>query len=302
MNQDSNSYTLPNNIKEAYLFQEVGYGTSLLEEDTYILDALNSANKKYGVCVDQEMYDVAYAVRWPKNKMPLKVCPVQDFKYLFTPAEIKSFNALVKDITELLTETLGEDVSFQIVSQVAQADIVIKYRKSDKPIFSHCTPVVGIEKQILKAEIILNYTKGVPETRLKTELLHNFLHALGLYGHSHNCYDCGFKAGPLYAREDILLTPRDQKTLRLLYRIPIGITRQELLLLWDRYLSSQPVENIQPMNIEQILDSEKLSLHTLSMLQQVKPVTATTSSTELSGVEKALRQAFKQYLAQLETA
>jgi hypothetical protein len=155
----------------------------------------------------------------------------------------------------------------------------------------HCTPTIGFTNEIQKAEIIAHVAKGdIPsdeEEKLVWELTHNLLHALGIFGHSDVSRDTAcFEAAADYP----LISPRDQKTLQLLYRCPISLTRKELLMLWEayqnRFLST-------PSNIElSLIVSEQDVKDALSNVKVMR--------TGMSPVEVALQETFKNQLEEIQ--
>ncbi len=273
-----------------YLFQGITRGLSNLEQDTYIMSALNpsSGRQKYGITEDLE--DQAFVCRWPENRFPLKVFLEADYGYLFNPKELKQVTGIVQNVLGQIEEVDRDFFRFAMVKDRFHADIAIKLRRSETPLSSHCYPEIGREKQIRHAEIILHIPKTMNADRIMLDVAHNLLHALGVFGHSNNSMDTGAAE---WTPQQRVLTPRDIMTLQLLYRCPIAMTRHDLRLLWQEYQESLKEKQAHTLDI---------LVHCMAEQPSEGGNRAMLRSAELSRREIALQEFFTKCLQVLKPA
>lgn len=276
----------------SYLFKGIDKGITLLEEETYIFQALSTSGIRRGFHQVDEVDDNTFVSRWPENKFPLKIFIGPDYGYLFSPLELKQLSQIMQNALIRIQNVDPDTFKFTWVPERQQADIIIKFRRMETSFLSHCTPEIGKEKQITKAEVTINVCKNLSHSRILQDMVHNLLHALGIHGHSDNALDSGAKD---WTPQQQILTPRDIKTLQLLYRCPLAMTKRELSLLWQEYQNKYLAL---PMNGN--LDAIISSLETHDPDFAVNEAVAKTA--ELSTRELALQRSFNQCLKQLESA
>lgn len=280
-------------INSAYLFLGMDRGISLLEEETYIFKALNSDGIRYGAFDTESVDDLSYVSRWPENKFPLRVYLEPDYGCLFTPGELHELVCLVQKTLDTITDVNPDLFQFRFTANTKDADIIIRYKRSDRHEYSHCIPEVGDEKQITRAEIRLYVPVDFSPEWVVADCMHNMLRALGVQGFSDNDKDSGYDKYSFIPR---LLSNRDSKTLQLLYRCPLAMTRREIMMLWQDY---QDKYLMLPMNgtLETIM----------SNMDRLDPVMKYQSgilvkSGDLSQREVELQKMFNTYLEKLTTA
>lgn len=201
-------------------------------DETYILDALNPLGCRLGYRFVNDNDEAHHVLcRWPEQKFPLKVCVSQDYGFLFTPLELKLLSQSVQKILLQIQNVDPERFKFVFVPERYQADIIIKWRRSESAGLNHCYPEINKENHIRFAEMIINIPLNVNEnnlaqSRITMNVMHNMLHALGVLGHSENPMDTAHKE---WSPRQQLLTERDIQTLRLLYQYPTGTSKKEML-------------------------------------------------------------------------
>ncbi len=276
----------------SYLFKWANEDITLLEEDTYIINALNSSNIRHGYQLNDEIAEEAFISRWPDNKFPLKIFIAPDYGVLLSPKELRQVTQICQDALARIQAINPECFQFNIIEARHQADIVVKFRRSEELTNSHNYPQIGPEKQIQKAEMTLNIPKAIEEEQILKDMMHNLLHALGVYGHSDYEFDCAYS--PTSSKQQIL-TVRDIKTLQLLYRCPIGMTKKDLMLLWTEYQNNYLTI---PLNsaLEAILSNIDKQDSTLLIERKI------VKSADLSQREVALQQFFSKYIQELQSA
>lgn len=290
-----NSYT---RLNIGYLFRGISRGLTHLEEETYILQAFHAPfQSAYRLC--EEDHEQAYLTRWADTSFPLKVYFSPDYGFLFNPIELKQLAEVLRQTLNRFQQVDPNQFSFILVQDRAVADIVFKWRKCDGFAFGHCAPVIGREHQLKQADIIISIPKHLQSSnnlihpQIRLDMAHNMLHALGINGHSMRASDTGYKT---WNNQQQLLTPRDIKTLRLLYRCPIGMLRGDLTLLWEVYRKK---------HLSHPINSTLEAMISAMDLQSAPPVTPgffLQQSSELSNREKALQAFFDQYIQRIKTA
>lgn len=296
-NEIENIINTPDN--SVYLFMDNNQKITNLEEETYIVQALWPAGIKHGYQRKNEDTDFAFIARWPEDKFPLKVYGGADFGYLFSPIELKLLDQSVQNALKRISYVNPACFKFEMVKNRHEANIIIKFRRTDKFVSSHCCPEIGKEKQILHADIVVNIPKNftgeqVAHSRVSQDLLHNLLHAMGIYGHSENKIDSAFKE---WAPQQQVLTQRDTATLNLLYRCPLAITRKELMLLWKDYQNNKLA-----LSVSESMEEIMAQLYQYEKDMMSLPKNVLTKSNNLSGKELALQQSFNKYIKKIGTA
>lgn len=281
----------------AYLFQGLSQGMALLEEDSYILEAFNTQGSMYGHRTPLGNDDLAFISRWPENQFPLKVFAGPDYGYLFNPLELKQLAQMVQNALGRIQTLDPEGFRFLMVADRNEADVFFKWRRCESSVLSHCTPDIGREKQIKRAEIVISIPKSQADSyaiqsRMTLAVYHNLLHALGIWGHSNNVLDSGAKEWSLQQQA---LTVRDVNTLKLLYRCPLAITRKDFMLLWKLYQKQYLI--LPAQGTLESMWNRGVPLESL-----VLPGSMMSTATELSKREVALQHSFQQLIQQFKTA
>lgn len=280
----------PMSLNVAYLFRGVEGGITMLEEETYIFNALSPSGKYGSPLKMDEPHETAFVSRWPENKFPLKVFIGADYGYLFTPNELKQITQIVQNALLRFHSIHPACFRFTLVNEREDADVVLKCRRSAWPGSQHCTPEMGQAKQLQRAEITLCIPKNAPHPKILLEVVHNLLHALGVYGHSNNATDSGTKD---WSPEQQVLTSRDIKTLLLLYRCPLALTKKDLQLLWQVYQQNYLSQSSNPV-LEEIINVR--DSHEAAVIGNGMPFEKVNG---LSRREIILQESFSQYIQRL---
>jgi predicted Zn-dependent protease/Flp pilus assembly protein TadD len=175
-------------------------------------NSLNSDD--YLACVSQEQ-----STRWPQSKMPLKVCIENgEGRQAKNPQYEK---ILRQSFADWAAASQGK-LSFDYVNQPSDADIIINwdvptagtYRPTDIGATTTAYNAQGINK------VTITMLPKIPppesDERVKRIALHEIGHAIGVHGHSPNPADVMY-FGAAYTGTAPQLSPRDVKTLRLIY-------------------------------------------------------------------------------------
>ncbi len=299
LSSETTSAEEPPSENVSSLFQCFTRSLTHLEEETYIWQALHPQGHPQAEIPLREdaIADTACVVRWPLDKFPLKIYVGPDTGYLFSPSEMKQLLQNVKTILMQFHSVNPSCFQFKLVPERQMANILLKFRKTEIPIHSTCFPEIGSEKQIKRVDITLNIPKSIvgnnfSHSKIMLDTLHAMLHALGVYGHSSNPFDATYKN---WNPQQQLMTSRDSQTLQLLYRCPLGISKRDLMLLWEDYYQKHLLMPANSM-LEAILFREE------GLPQTATLVTPEKIKGELSRMEVSLQELFHNYLQQLKTA
>lgn len=179
-------------------------GANLKADDNYLTLAINQGN----------------VVRWSAEAMPLKVA-------INTAHAPLQADALVRQALATWQKASAGKVSFTVVSKPTLADINVSWAKQLTHNRLGVSPFEAMGNRITKADVTVathDPVQGLPLEReaLARVILHEVGHALGLQGHSANPQDVMYFSNT--PQTSAMLTPRDVKTLGLLYTLTPDIT------------------------------------------------------------------------------
>lgn len=194
-------------------------------------------------------------VRWNKSSMPLKV-------YIDEPNGLPEY---YKDIIinayqswQRASEGL---VRFQIVDSASDADLKCYFSDESRD-------TIGAHKFTINNNHIVDSTVVFTKSDLKgqshdskqlySSALQEIGHSLGLTGNSPSIYDVMYPIGTKFNTE---ITPRDLKTLALLYSVVPNITNKELT----------QVEKAKLMTVDEVLSTLNVPVDDNTNLEEVVP-------------------------------
>ena len=162
-------------------------------------------------------------VRWNKNSLPLKVY-VQDTKEVPT-----YYREVVMSAYQAWQRASEGLVRFEFVENPSEANLKCYFKHNDNKnsIGVHAFSVNG--NRITDSNIIFNKVDNKGHSHDSKQLFSSALqeigHSLGLTGNSPSIYDVMYPIGTKFNTE---ITPRDLKTLALLYSVVPDITNEPL--------------------------------------------------------------------------
>ena len=165
-------------------------------------------------------------IRWHHKSFPLKVYIEPN------PTIPASFKNMVKDAFIEWQSKAGEIISFKFVDSYRTADIICRFPADFNKRIRKDSNTAGItfpnikdnKLQYMTIELqSLNNDKFVDTNSLKSTILHEIGHALGLTGHSENKNDVMY---PLHTKP-IKISRGDINTLKLLYAIIPDISNMD---------------------------------------------------------------------------
>ena len=208
--------------------------------------------------IDSYFRKVAQAgqiIRWNKSSMPLKV-------YIDEPSGLPEY---YKDIVinayqswQRASEGL---VRFQIVNKASEADLKCYFSDDSRD-------TIGAHKFTINNNHIVDSTIVFTKSDLKgqshdskqlySSALQEIGHSLGLTGNSPSIYDVMYPIGTKFNTE---ITPRDLKTLALLYSVVPNITNKELT----------QVEKAKLMTVDDVLSTLNVPVDDNTNLDEIVP-------------------------------
>lgn len=210
-------------------------------------------------------------IRWNKNSMPLKV-------YIEDSASVPDYYREVVMSAYFAWQRASEGlVRFQIVETAAEADMKCYFRNNDnnESIGTHAFSVNG--NTITDSTIIFNPKdlKGHSHDskQLFSSALQEIGHSLGLTGKSPSIYDVMYPIGTKFNTE---ITPRDLKTLALLYSVtpdiidkPLSQEEKSQLFTSAEILSTLNVPVNDETDLDQVVPNGDIATH-LALAEQYR--------------------------------
>jgi len=171
-------------------------------------------------------------VRWPEKTMPIRV-HIAPFRWYEKSKQQEShaYNGMVLQAMEQWSRISGGKVTFRVVNTLNESQIDVNWRRVDRTSLGHCEYLVNKNHQIYSAEIKIGISDGIIHAKyndideVNHTIVHEFGHALGILGHSTHNHDIMYVPHQFGV---VSVSPRDEATLRWLYRLPVGFS-------WEAY-------------------------------------------------------------------
>lgn len=184
-------------------------------------------------------------IRWPESCFPLKfyIAPFRWYKR--QQNDSYKYFAHVKRALNTWEQASGGKVRFSIVQTLNESQVSLDWRRIDRKSLGHCYYEPDEQGRIFSADIEIGLSDGIIHQQYQDEnevyhtILHEIGHAIGLTGHS------PYKTDIMYTPHQygvVSLSQRDAFSLQWLYKLPLGISVQELAQ--KHGLSSNDIDDI----------------------------------------------------------
>lgn len=169
-------------------------------------------------------------LRWPENCFPLKVYIAPFRWYARNNTDAYRYNALVRRALEAWEKASNGKITFKVVQTLNDSQINLDWKRVDRKALGHCYFHFDNKNRLYSAEIQIGLSDGIlyeeyqDENEVYHTILHEVGHSLGL-GHSFDEADIMYTP---HRYGVINISPRDTLSLFWLYKLPLGISVQEL--------------------------------------------------------------------------
>lgn len=168
-------------------------------------------------------------IRWMDTSFPLKFYAAP-FRWYKAQNEGYKYQALVKRALEAWERASGGKVRFTMVNTLLESQINLDWKRIDRKALGHCYFNFDNSGRLYSAEVQIGLSDGIIHAQYQDEnevyhtILHEIGHALGL---GHSTYSSDIMYTP-HRYGVINLSENDVRSIQWLYKLPYGITVQEL--------------------------------------------------------------------------
>ncbi|MBS4759618.1 MAG: matrixin family metalloprotease [Clostridium sp.] len=168
-------------------------------------------------------------IRWPDNCFPLRFY-IAPFKFYALQNQGYTYYALVKRALEQWEKVSGGKVRFKLVQTLNESQVNLEWKRVDRKALGHCYFHFDNSGRLYSAEVQIGLSDGILHQQYQDEnevyhtILHEIGHSLGL---GHSPYQSDIMYTP-HKYGVVSLSQRDANSLQWLYKLPYGISIQEL--------------------------------------------------------------------------
>lgn len=169
-------------------------------------------------------------IRWPDNCFPLKFYIAPFRWYAKNQNDGYKYYTLVKRALDEWEKVSAGKVKFKVVQTLNESQINLDWKRVDRKALGHCYFHFDNESRLYSAEVQIGLSDGILHQQYQDEnevyhtILHEIGHSLGL---GHSSYDSDIMYTP-HKYGVVSLSKRDAYSLQWLYKLPLGISVQEL--------------------------------------------------------------------------